>query len=234
MRKLVIALIVLAGLFVAVDRILVAAAENVVAGRVQLAADLEEEPAVQVSGFPFLTQAVRGVYRRVEIRMPGLTAEGQRLSDLTVRLQGVHAPLGQMLGSESAITVRADSATASVVVPYALVEAQVPDGMEVRRAGDRLRISGRFSLLGREVTGNAVVAVRVREDRLVFRAQRVEAAGQTISGQAAERFNFSVDMGQLPFGLRVTGVDVVAGGMRVRATGTDLLLSGEEVTTRTQ
>lgn len=228
MKKLVIALVVLAALLVAADRILVSAAEGVVARRVQVAADLERQPTVQIRGFPFLTQAVRGVYRRVEISLTALGRGDTRLEDLRVRLRDVHAPLAQMLNRDGSVTVRAESARATAVVPFAVLERRIPGDIEVNPQGDRLRLTGEVTIAGRSVPASAVVEPSVSEGRLVFTATAVTAAGATVTDRLGERFSFTVEVGQLPFGLHLTGVRVTGGGVRVIAAGTDLLLTGPD------
>ena len=65
MRKLLIALVVLAVLFVAVDRIALVIAEDEIASRIATAYSLPADPGVSITGFPFLTQVVSGNYQQI-------------------------------------------------------------------------------------------------------------------------------------------------------------------------
>lgn len=226
MRKLVIALVVLAALFVAADRVLVSAAESVVARRVQVAAELETEPTVQIRGFPFLTQAVRGNYRQIDISLTALERGDVRLENLVAHLDDVDAPLSQMLRQDGSATVRADSAKAAAVVPYEVIEERLPRGIQAEPRGDRLRLRGEIDVLGQTQPVTAVVGVEASQGTLAFDAMRVRVGGRAVPGSLAERFSFEVEVGELPFGLRITGAEATGEGVRVTAVGQDVLLTG--------
>ena len=228
MRKLIIALVVLAALFVAVDRVVVSAAENVVARRVQVAADLEQEPQVEIRGFPFLTQAVRGLYRRVDISLDGLQRGDARLESLVVHLKDVHAPLAQMLNRDDSIRVRAESAKASAVVPYHVIEQRIPGEAQVKARGERLRLTTAVTRFGQEFAAEVVLQPSISDGNLVFSAQRIQVEGVGVTDELAERFDFTVEIGRLPFGLHLTGVEARPGGVRLAAVGKDVLLTGPD------
>ncbi|GAA0506130.1 hypothetical protein GCM10011581_47900 [Saccharopolyspora subtropica] len=67
MKKLAIALVILIGLLVAADFGAAAFAEYQVAKRMAAQLQLRETPDVRINGFPFLTQAVAGDYRDVQV-----------------------------------------------------------------------------------------------------------------------------------------------------------------------
>lgn len=225
MRKLLVALVVLAGLLVALDRVLVVAAENVVARRIQVTAGLDEEPTVEIRGFPFLTQAIGGVYRHVAVSLSSVERGDVRLEDLVVHLRDVHAPLGQMLRSEGSVSVRAESATASATVPYAVIEARVPGDVQVTPEGDRLRLASSGSFLGRGLSGAALVEVSAEAGELVFDATEIRVEGRTVTSQLADEFSFTIEVGELPFGLRIAGVRVTRNGLRVVASAENVRLT---------
>lgn len=226
MRKLIVALVVLVALLAVVDRVVVSAAEGVVARRVQVAAELEQQPTVDIRGFPFLTQAVGGEYDRLDISLDSLERDGMRVQDLSVRLEQVHAPLARMLSRDGSITVRADSARARVLVPYEVIEQRIPIDAEVQRQGERLQLSGEVSVLGQQLPAKALVEPSVADGQLVFEAAEVRAGGRTMTDRMADAFSFTVDVGELPFGLQVDGARAAADGLRVTARGADILLTG--------
>ncbi|GEL18205.1 LmeA family phospholipid-binding protein [Pseudonocardia asaccharolytica] len=99
MKRFVIALVVLIGLLVAADYGAAAIAESTVSRQMREQLDLADDPSVRINGFPFLTQALSGEYRSVEV-----TANRIRLGELQevqvrAHLHGVQAPLGELLGS---------------------------------------------------------------------------------------------------------------------------------------
>lgn len=224
MRKLIITLIVLAALFVAADRVLVSAAEEVVARRAQVAADLNQEPKADIHGFPFLTQAVRGVYGQVDVSLPVVERDDLRVKNLVVHLHDVHAPLGPMLSRDSSATVRAESATASAVIPYEALSSHLPDGIRAHPAADGFRLTGTITRLGQKVSAHVTMNVSLRQGELVFSPSDVKVEGLPVTDALTRLFDFTVDVGSLPYGLRLTGVEATKNGIRLHAKRKDLVL----------
>ncbi|MDA3627864.1 DUF2993 domain-containing protein, partial [Saccharopolyspora sp. WRP15-2] len=67
MKKLVIALVIIAGLLVGADFGAAAIAESQVSQKVAEQLKLRENPEVRINGFPFLTQVIAGNYRDVQL-----------------------------------------------------------------------------------------------------------------------------------------------------------------------
>ncbi|MBV9313557.1 MAG: DUF2993 domain-containing protein [Pseudonocardia sp.] len=67
MKRIVLTLIVAVALLIAVDCAAAATAEYQVSTRMREQLALDQDPAVRVTGFPFLTQALAGDYRKVEV-----------------------------------------------------------------------------------------------------------------------------------------------------------------------
>lgn len=226
MRKVLVALVVIAALAVGLDRGLVIVAENVVASRIQESTGLDRQPAVDIRGLPFLTQAVGGTYRHVTASLPALQRGDVRLENLVVNLRDVRAPLVRMLRTDRPITARAASVTASATVPYALVEARAPGDMRASPAGQRLRLFGNTGFLGRDISGSALVEVSPAAGGLELDATRVRLQGRPAPARLADRLSFTIDVGELPFGLRITGAQVTRKGVRVRAGAENVPLTG--------
>src|SRR5690242_9509266 len=89
-RRLFIALVVVVGLLVALDRIAVVAADRVVANRIETDQSLSTRPDVSIGGFPFLTQAIAGRYDSVKLTVHDLHRTSVPVHTLTVHLSGVH------------------------------------------------------------------------------------------------------------------------------------------------
>ncbi|MFR9730406.1 LmeA family phospholipid-binding protein [Saccharopolyspora sp. MS10] len=92
MKKLVVTLVLALGLLIVADYGAASVAEYQVSQRVREQLDLEEDPSVRVHGFPFLTQAVAGDYRDVELEAKAVRV-GQ-LSELGVEANLHHARIG--------------------------------------------------------------------------------------------------------------------------------------------
>lgn len=72
MRKLLITLVVLAGLLVGADFGLAAATEYQVSKQLRDELVLDADPSVHIRGFPFLTQAVSGRYDEIDLAATGV------------------------------------------------------------------------------------------------------------------------------------------------------------------
>lgn len=86
MRRIVIALIVAVALIIAVDFTAASAAEYQVSKQMRQRLSLPGDPDVRISGFPFLLQAARGDYPKVDVY-------AQKLSVGDLHNLGVHALL---------------------------------------------------------------------------------------------------------------------------------------------
>ena len=120
MRKLLILVIILAGLLVAADRIGVVVADHEVADHIQTAYHLPSKPSVSVRGFPFLTQVVSGHYDEIDVSTGQLTTQGVTVEDLVAKLTGVRAPVSDLMG-HGASTIGAAHVVGTATVPFASV-----------------------------------------------------------------------------------------------------------------
>ncbi|MEV6431460.1 LmeA family phospholipid-binding protein [Nocardia sp. NPDC051463] len=99
MRKLIIGLLVLAGLAVVIDFGAAAYSEYRVSRALREGADLIADPEVTIHGFPFFGQALQSRFQNVDIRArivrPDIPGEVSAEATLT----GVHLPLGDLVDS---------------------------------------------------------------------------------------------------------------------------------------
>lgn len=228
MKGFLTTLVVLVVLAVAADRIALVVAERTVAAQLQTSGSLSTRPNVSVRGIPFLTQAISGRYDDVELSATSVTAGGGRLSRLEATLRGVHVPLSDALsGSVSEVPV--DRVRATVLLTYSDIQKQLRDRrLALSAAGELLRVTGSVQVLGRTVSASAVSTVTLRGTSVVVTAQRFEiggrAADRVLSGALGGRLDFTVRIGQLPYGLRLTGVRVRPEGVVATASGTNTIL----------
>jgi hypothetical protein len=97
MRKLLIVVIVLIGLFVAADRIALLVAERQASKTIATAFSLPQRPGVSIHGFPFLTELISGNYQQVDVSVKSLTRNDVPVQNLDAQFTSVHAPVRQML-----------------------------------------------------------------------------------------------------------------------------------------
>jgi hypothetical protein len=228
-KALVITLVVLVGLLLAADRIGVRVADSQVAAQIQQREKLPGKPSVDITGFPFLTQAVSGTYDDVRIALTAADLGQPAGTSADVDLRGVHLPLSSVLsGSVSRIPV--DRVDGTATLSYALVSQQIGHGTTLSWAGDGLQLHTSVTVLGRTVPLTAVGRLTLDGDQLVVHAEQASAAGVQLPSALVARAGQALDLRYrvpaLPFGLHLTGVRPTAAGVVVDVAGTDAVLSG--------
>jgi hypothetical protein len=234
MRRLLVVLAVLVGLLVVADRAAAYLASGAVADAVRRDQRLSSTPGVDIRGFPFLTQALGGVYDEVDVRLGDVPVQGGVPVDrVEVRLRGVHLPVGDAVrGAVSRLPV--DDADARATVSFAALAAQL-DRTQVDRAvtlgpgpaPDVLSVAGELAVEGGRVPVRAQVRLAVAGGVLTAAAVPASLAGVPASARPrVERLlsQLSVRLPTLPFGFRVTAVTVGADGLTVSAAGRSLVL----------
>jgi hypothetical protein len=227
-RKLLVLVVVLAALAVVADRVAVSVAERKVATQLQSQGHLAGAPQVDITGFPFLTQAVQGRYRDVEI---GLTSADLRQPEGTradVSLRGVRLPLSAVLaGSVSRVPV--DRVDGTATLSYALLAGRIGGDTTLRQDGDGLRITRTVELAGQRIPVTASGTVTLDGRDLVIDVEHAAGAGVQLPGFLVGRVNdllaLRYRIPALPFGLRVTGVRPAPDGVVVTVAATDTVLS---------
>ncbi|MCO7222559.1 DUF2993 domain-containing protein [Klenkia sp. PcliD-1-E] len=227
MKGLLITLGVLVVLLVAADRVGVLVAEDQVAAQVQQQAGLAGEPSVDITGFPFLTQAVAGRYDDVRI---SLTADelGQPAgTSAEVSLQGVRLPLSDVVGGRVS-RLPVDRVDARASVPFDLLAAQLGGDTTLTREGDGLRITKTVEVLGQTVPLTAAGTVALDGQDLVVTVDSASGAGidvpQFLLDAAQDLLDFRYPLPALPFGLQLTGLQVTGTGVDVTAGADDVVL----------
>ncbi|MGH2753628.1 MAG: LmeA family phospholipid-binding protein, partial [Actinomycetota bacterium] len=96
-RRLLIFLAVVGLLFVAADFVMRQVAEDRLAGRVGAALELEEDPRLELGGWPFVLHALDGNFPEVEVTADKLSTRGVVLEDVRVSLRNVRFELGDVV-----------------------------------------------------------------------------------------------------------------------------------------
>lgn len=229
MRRLLTFLIFLLVLAAAGDRVAAGVASRLVASQLQSAAGLPERPDVDITGVPFLTQAVAGRYQRVEVRAEGVPAGQLTFAELTATLSGVRVPLSDVVAGEVS-EVPVDTVDARVLLAYDVLSGRSGNRrLTVTSAGERLRVTGSVQVLGRTVEATAISALTVEGEELVVTAEAFEvgndAADAVLTRALRGRFDLRVPVGGLPYDLMLRSVEVESGGVALRATARDVVLS---------
>ena len=115
MRKALLGLLIVVavGLVVA-DRVGVRIAQNRIGQQVAAQYDLPRQPDVTIHGIPFLTQVVGGEYDHITVDIGDWTEQGVTVSDVTVDMRGLNAPLSDVINGDTT-NMTADTAAASAI-----------------------------------------------------------------------------------------------------------------------
>lgn len=229
MRRLLIFLIFLLVLAAVGDRVAAGFAARTVASKLQSAAGLPERPDVDIAGVPFLTQAVAGRYQRVEVSADAVPAGELSFAELTATLTGVQVPLSDVrTGDIDEVPV--GMVDARVLLAYDELSRRSGNRrLTVTSAGDRVRVTGSVQVLGRTVEATAISALTVEGEELVVTAESFEvgndAADAAVTRALRGRLDLRIPAGDLPYDLMLRSVEVEPGGVVLRATARDVVLS---------
>lgn len=113
MKRLIVGLLVLAGLLVAVDFGAAAFAEAAVSRQMRQEIGLPRDPAVRINGFPFVTQAAAGRYSSIDVTTDRLDVGPLQEVEVVVHLVDVRAP-GGLRGDPATLQVRELDSTVRV------------------------------------------------------------------------------------------------------------------------
>jgi hypothetical protein len=259
MRRIVIALLVLVGLFVAVDYGAAALAESAVSRQMRDQIGLVDDPDVRINGFPFLIQALTGEYSSVDVDAERIRVG--ELQELTVRaqLREVSAPLSMLLGSgPKSLSVKEVEGT--VQIPASDVERLVP-GIEDLRienvdefaleqavddGGDKslrliepenaVRLAGTVTLFGQEAEVAVIAVLQLVDGQAQIVPRDVRLGGSDaeplpVSVQQAleQQFTLRIDPGSLPLAATPTKLRAAGGAIEISGFADDLTLGGGAV-----
>ena len=231
MKALLVVLALVLGLLVLVDRVSVGYAEGQVATQLADKGSLQGAPEVDITGFPFLTQAIGGRYDDVRISLTAAELGQPEGTRADVTLRGVEVPLSSVLsGSVEEVPVERVDGTATL--SYALLSQQLGGDTTLRREGDGLRITKTVEVLGQTLPLTAVGTVTLEGNELVIDVENVSGAGVDIPGflvdRAADLLDLRYAVPALPFGLELTDVTPAEGGVDIRVQATDTVLRAVE------
>ncbi|GAA1998331.1 DUF2993 domain-containing protein [Catenulispora subtropica] len=212
--RLAIVLLVLAGLFVAADRITVGIAESQIAKRVQSSQNLATKPSVTIADFPFLTQLIGMKLDHVSMDARGVVRNGVRVSDLHVDLNGV-APSNGF--TEAKVDRLSGTAFFSWADLEAAAAAQHLDVTLAEGPDNSIRVTGPLAGLGK-VTLQSKLSLGP-DNRLQLAATKVETPIPGLSGRIPKDLDFPIPVGALPMNLtlQLNDLKTSGDGLRVKA-----------------
>ena len=233
-RRLLIFLAILLGLAALADRGLAAAAGNATARQIRIHEDLKEDPSVDFRGFPFLTQAVRGKFRAVDVTARGVQRHGITFTRVDAHLEGVEVKLSKALkGRVTAVPV--SRGTATVTLSYGDLSAYLatrPGNVRIALRDGRPVVVSSFGIPGLgAIDVEGTPAVTVAGDNVRVRVSNVHTVGgehgltTALAASAATRASFSLAMDDLPFGIKVVSASLTGEGLVVGATAEGIVVN---------
>ena len=179
MKALLVVALLLLGLLVVGDRVAVGFAEDKVATEIAAKGGLQGTPEVDITGFPFLTQAIGGRYDDVRISLTAAELGQPEGTRADIALHGVRVPLSAVavgLGQRGA--GGPDRRDGDPVLRAAVGTAGGGHHASTRE-GDGLRITRTVELLGQTVPLTAAGTVTLDGNDLVVdvRAGRRRGGG---------------------------------------------------------
>jgi hypothetical protein len=187
-----------------------------------LTAPLGQDARVRVPGTPFLTQAVRGRYRNIEVTATGLQVGVLTGTTLRAHLVNAYLPLRDLLGRRAA-ELPVEHLHGELLIPYAEIArvSRVP-GLRFSYRDERLIATAQLPVPGisqlARVSGEAVVAIG-DSGGLWVRVRNVSVAGFSVPSlvlsQLLPALAFPVPLPALPYGLRIQQLTATPDGLQV-------------------
>ncbi|WP_405797588.1 DUF2993 domain-containing protein [Streptomyces sp. NBC_01506] len=244
LRILLIFVVILGGLFVAVDRAAVYFAESEAASKIRSSQGLTSEPDVSIKGFPFLTQVAGSKLDEIEISVGGITAtaEGRQ-----VEVTEVKAELRDVKVNSSFSSAVAGSAQGSALISYEDLSKSAPQGATVSYAGaeraakGQVKVSGPLgdllegagvdvptafqAMLREEFTAYSTVSLE-DGDKVRLRAEDLpKLSVPGVEGELKDVVDYDLTIDGLPSTITLDKVTTTQDGLRFSGTGTDVDLT---------
>lgn len=251
LRIFLIVVVVLAGVFVAADRIAVSFAQDKAADELRSSENLSEKPDVSINGFPFLTQIAGGELDDVRVGIKDYTATTGGASgdgaaaqgSATIHITDLNAQMKGVTFANSFSTATADSATGSARISYAeLLKAarvqpvEVAPGVtaKVTHLSDggngKIKVTVAATVLGKELKEPITVLSTLRVDGDVVKAH-ADAAPKiggvpTPESKVRQITDFQQTITGLPAGIHIDQVSAAPDGVHVTVVGSHVHLAG--------
>ncbi|MGU3432290.1 LmeA family phospholipid-binding protein [Actinomycetes bacterium M1A6_2h] len=259
MRKLIVGVVALLAIALVADFGTAAYSEYRVSRALRDGGDLTADPEVTIHGFPFLTQAARGDYSRVEIRAQDVPTDYVNKTTIEATLRGVHIPASDLVDG-SVRTVPVDRLDGRVRIEATDLGQflGIPDLQVSAPPADKSDGTGGSGGSGKTTTGAVVLSGTVSVGPLntaVSVTAELQLDGDKVNIVASDfyfgpegeadftipdilkptvlgLFTKTIDRQQLPFGITPTSVYAEGGEIVIEGTGTDLTIDLESIRTQ--
>ncbi|SEM39554.1 LmeA family phospholipid-binding protein [Streptacidiphilus jiangxiensis] len=217
LRRLLIILVLLFGVFVTVDRVAVRFAEDQAAAKIQSARGLASKPDVTIEGFPFLTQLIGSKLDEIKVHANDVKDQQSK-----VQIASLDADLTGVQVSSDYSSAVADRATGRVLLTYEALTAALPNGTTVAYGGSPGKVKVSTNIGGQTLSGSADISV-TGGNQVQLSHLDTGDAGLDILGNI---FSPTVPVAGLPSGLRLDSIEAQENGVFINASGTNVSLNG--------
>ncbi|MFB6717708.1 MULTISPECIES: DUF2993 domain-containing protein [unclassified Streptomyces] len=226
LRILLVIVVVLGGIFVAVDRAAVYFVESEAEGRVAVTGATIGSTDVSIKGFPFLTQVAGSQLDEVDVEISGIEtdANGRR-----IRISRMNAALYEVKLADGYSSATAARATGTAVISYGDLTKAASDGVVVEYGGNgKVKVTGTVDILGRPLSRSVLSTVTLIDGRTIkVHADKVPGEGiPGLEGLVRQKTDFEREVGGLPSGLKLQRIQPTADGLEISVTGTDVRIAG--------
>ncbi|WP_392874243.1 DUF2993 domain-containing protein [Streptomyces sp. LN499] len=226
LRILLIMVVVLGGVFIAVDRAAVYFAESEAEGRVEISGSTIGSTDISIKGFPFLTQVAGSSLDEVDIELTGIETDagGRR-----IRISEMNAELHDVTLADGFSSATAARATGTATVSYEDLTHAADDGVVVQYGGNgKVKVTGAVEILGRTLKRSVTSTVTLVDGHTIrVHADKVPGEGiPGLEGLVRGKTDFEREIGALPNGLKLQRIEPTKNGLEISVTGSGIPLGG--------
>jgi hypothetical protein len=206
-------------------------AEALLARNIQNATGVSEPPVVEVRGFAFVPQVVRGAYNEVHVTTKGITSGPLRIDRVDSQLFDVRVPFHDVLVQDIR-RVGIGRSVENATLRYDDLNAyfdQTGRPLQLAPAGNgEARLTGVVDVLGQRIQVSAAVTLSVADDALRITPRQINTGNATLNQATrlllGQRLTLSVPLGTLPFGHQLKSAAVTADGVQLQAEGAAIVV----------
>jgi DUF2993 family protein len=243
--SLVVLVMVLTGIFLALDRVGANAAEDRIA--TQAAQEMSArnitspaKPTATVAGFPFLTQVLRGRYDQVTINVDQPRSGTVQLDKITLVARRVRASMRTLTSGNGPVTADVVSGTASMdwravvaLMNIAGLPGLDPSKVQISVLDNQVRLRLPISVAGQQMTLTAAGSLAVSQGKVRLTVTKVTPEGKNVPSlivgllQQYERaLSVDIKIPPLPYRLVVNRVQSSEAGIVATASAENVVLAG--------
>jgi hypothetical protein len=241
---LLVMLVVLLGLVVVADRVGAGVAEDRIAQQAseelrKASVTTQGDPAVEIGGFPFLTQVLGGTYEKITISADKPQSNDIKLETMTIVASNVKAAASDLLNGRGPVTAEQITGTATmswdtVRTLISLANLPVPFDpaqLQVKVVNNAVELRLPIELATFKTTLVAKGEINVSEGQVRLRLTEIDtaegdlpAAAKRVFDNFKNRLTATIRTPKMPYTLTIRSVDTSADGVRVTATAANVEL----------